>query len=400
MSKKISIPAAIALIALCCILTFQITFLTVSRKYEKETDRQELSASVYEKLDSVDKIYRSKYIGEIDEEQLEDYLIRGYVVGAGDKYASYMTADDYAQVLMDYSGSLVGIGVHVVFNGDYGAIEVISVVKDSPAEVAGMLPGDLIVSVEGESVSELGYYPAIAKVKGEEGTVVRLSVLRGENASETMNFSIVRAVIEEPSVTFRMYDSKIGIVEISQFISETGKEVKDAVQQLQNQGAEKLVFDLRYNPGGLLSAITETLDFLLPEGPIVRIYDRDNNENVYYSDASEVDLPICILVNGSTASAAELFTSALRDYNKATVIGTTTYGKGTVQYLTVFSDGSALYYSGALYSPPFSDNFEGIGIVPDVVVEPDEVMQSKNFYKLTDEEDNQLQAAIKHLNSN
>ena len=161
---------------------------------------------------------------------------------------------------------------------------------------------------------------------------------------------------------------------------------------------KKLIFDVRYNPGGDLRSIVSILDYLLPEGPIVRITDKDGNVvETYESDADSLDLPMCVLTNGSTASAAELFTSALKDYKKATVVGTNTYGKGTVQTVIGLPDGSGIGISYRLYNPPFSDNYEGVGIAPDYEVEPDKSLEGKNIYKITDSEDNQLQKAVEIL---
>ena len=195
-------------------------------------------------------------------------------------------------------------------------------------------------------------------------------------------------------------DSSVGIIKISEFDGNTPTQFVAAVEDLQSKGCEKLVIDLRYNPGGELSSIVTTLDYILPEGPIVRIFDADGNEvKTYYSEATELDMPMAVLVNGSTASAAELFTSAVRDYNKAVIVGTTTYGKGCMQTTIPLSDNSAVSVTYRMYNPPFSDNYHGVGIVPDVEVELDESLTGKNIYKITDEEDNQLAAAVKSLDN-
>ena len=173
----------------------------------------------------------------------------------------------------------------------------------------------------------------------------------------------------------------------------------NAVETLTAEGCEKLVIDLRYNPGGELSSIVTTLDYILPEGPIIRIFDANGKEvDAYYSESGELDVPMAVLVNENTASAAELFTAAVRDYDKAVIVGTTTYGKGCMQSTIPLSDGGAVTVTNHMYNPPFSDNYHGVGIVPDVEVELDESLEDKNFYKITDEEDNQLTAAVEALN--
>ena len=293
------------------------------------------------------------------------------------------------------SGEMVGIGVHIIYNGDMGALEVISVMRDSPALEAGVEPGDLIIAVEGEAVSELGYYPAVDKMLGDLGTVAKFTVRRGENYEQIKEFSIIRQKVTDTTVESRVIGGDIGVIRISQFAENTGDSIRTAIADLTAKGAKSLIFDVRYNPGGALTGIVDTLDQLLPEGPIIRIVDREGNEEAINSDAACISMPMAVLVNEGTASAAELFTSALQDYKLATVIGTTTYGKGTMQTVVSLPDGSGITISYRMYNPPFSDNYEGIGVVPDIELPLDETLAEKNFYKITDEEDNQLQAAIK-----
>ena len=395
MQKKISLPAAIVLILLGALLTFQVTYVTMLSKYNRDMQIAGTTQDSYEKLSYVDALFRKYYVGEIDEEELSDYLIRGYIAGVGDKYASYMTADEFSAYMEESSGEMVGIGVHIIYNNEMGALEVISVMRDSPAQEAGVQPGDLIVMVEGESVAELGYYPATDKMLGELGSIARFTVRRGENYSEIKEFSITRAKVTDTTVESRLYDNSIGIIRITQFAENTGENVRFAVSDLLTKGAKALIFDVRYNPGGALNGIVDTLDFLLPKGPIIRIVDKEGKEQVLTSDDSCVsDVPMAVLVNGSTASAAELFTSALQDYKMATIIGTTTYGKGTMQTVIPLPDGSGITISYRMYNPPYSDNYEGVGVIPDIDLPLDEALLDKNFYKITDEEDNQLQAAI------
>ncbi len=395
MSKKISLSAAIVLILLGALLTFQITYVSMLAKYQNEVQMLTASQSAYEKLNYVDALYRNNYVGEIDEEELSDYLIRGYIAGTGDKYASYMTADEFSAYMEESCGEMVGIGVHIIYNNEMGALEVISVMRDSPALEAGVEPGDLIVMVGDESVAELGYYPAVDKMLGDLGTVAQFTVRRGANYEQIKEFSIIREKVTDTTVESRIYDGDIGLIRITQFAENTGESIRTAVADLTAEGAESLIFDVRYNPGGALTGIVDTLDFLLPEGPIIRIVDKQGNEEAINSDAACIEMPIAVLVNESTASAAELFTSALQDYKLATIIGTTTYGKGTMQTVVSLPDGSGLSISYRMYNPPYSDNYEGIGVVPDIELPLDEALLDKNFYKITDEEDNQLQTAVK-----
>ncbi len=394
MSKRISIGMAIVLMLLTVLVTFQITFVALNNKYREELNTLTSGMASFEKLAAVDSLVRSMYIGDIDEEYLSDMIMRGYIAGTGDKYAYYLDKEQFAAMMSDVSAEMQGIGVYVITAND--AIEIINVMPDSPALEAGLQPGDLIIAVSGESVSSLGYNAALSKLKGETGTVAEFTVLRG---NETFDYAIKRGYINEQTVMSHVYadDPTIGIIKILSFDLGTPAQFKTACDELQQKGVDRFIFDVRYNPGGELEAICEVLDFLLPEGPMVRIVDSDGTETERTSDNNEFTAPMCVLVNGSTASAAELFASALQDYDKATLIGETTYGKGTVQRIMALPDGSGFGISCSMYYPPFSDNFEGIGVTPDIPCEMDESLADKNIYKITDAEDTQLQRAIEEL---
>ena len=423
MSKKISIGATAAVVALCCLATFQGTYLFLQNRFEEKYidnavlsrggtasaagtsvslvlggEQEDFMTRVTNKLAEVDALYRNYYIGELDDDVLIDSVISGYVLGTGDEYAVYYNQDGFESLIQDLEGEMAGIGVNVIYNTEYRLIEILSVSAGSPAEKAGVMPGDLVVTVgeEKESVAELGYQPSINKLRGVIGTKAVFSVLRGENYSETVDFEIVRDKIVEQTVMNHVYgpDNSIGVIKISGFDAKTPVQFVESVETLQKQGCDKLIIDLRYNPGGELSSIVTTLDYILPEGPVIRIFDADGREvKAYYSEPSELNMPMAVVVNGSTASAAELFTSAVRDYNKATIVGETTFGKGCMQTTVPLSDNSAVSITYRMYSPPFSENYHGVGIVPDVEVVLDENLMFKNVYKITDEEDNQLAAA-------
>ena len=379
---------------LAVLVTFQLTFMALSNKYQSELNELTISQDMYAKLAAVDELYRTLYIGDIDEKTLTDNLIRGYVLGTGDKYAYYLDEEQFAEMMASNNAELQGIGIMVIYQNDM--IEIISVMPDSPALDAGLEPGDIIAYVDGESVAELGYTAAVNRLQGESGTLAEFTVQRGD---ELIDFSIERGYVNEQSVMYHVYepDPTIGIVKILSFNLGTPEQFKSACEELIAGGVTKFVFDVRYNPGGDLESITEILDYLLPEGPIVRIVDAEGNEDVRYSDASELDMPMCVLVNSSTASAAELFSSALQDYDKAELVGTVTYGKGTMQTIIRLADNTGLGISYRMYNPPYSDNYEGVGVQPDYVVEMDESVADKNIYKITDAEDTQLQKAIELL---
>lgn len=422
MQKKISVSATIIAVLLGSLVTFMVSYTVLQNRFEavyldsiknppensgNETQQEENTlmysdfiVKVADKLSEIDSIYRENYLGELDDEVLLDSVMAGYVYGTGDDYASYYNSEDFLALISDLEGEMVGVGISVIYNTEYRVIEVMNVMPDSPALEAGVMVGDLIVYIgeEKESVAELGYYPAVNKMQGAEGTEAVFTVYRGKNLEETIEFRITRAKITEQTVMHHVYspDPTVGVIKISGFDTKTPEQFFAAIEELTEKGCDKFVVDLRYNPGGELNSILNVLDYLLPEGPMIRIFDRDNNEVAsYHSDANAVDIPIAVLVNENTASAAELFTSALRDYDKALVIGTTTYGKGCMQTTIPLPDYSAVSVTYRMYNPPFSENYHGVGIVPDVVVELDEALLEKNFYKITDEEDNQLAAAVK-----
>ncbi len=404
--RKVPLYLTILLILLAVLLTFELTYVLVGNLYrEKYNDlliSEEFDSELLAKLYSIMSIYDEYFIGEIDEDASIEAVLDAYV-SANDKYGSYMTAEEYADMIADYNAELDGIGVHVVYNADYEAIEIVNVMPDSPALEAGLMSGDIIYAVEGELVSELGYYPAIYAVKGEQGTYVNLTILRD---GELFDVSVMRDEITEQTVIYYVIEDEpsVGYIWILSFDNGTYSQFVEAVEYLEGEGCESLVLDVRNNPGGLLTSVQAVLDYILPDGgPIVRLVDKDGEEEVRYaSDGHSLDMELVVICNGSTASAGELFTSALQDYAStgeisATVIGVQTYGKGTVQQIMALSDGSALSISYKMYSPPYSDNYEGVGITPDVVVEPNEVLSSTNLFKVEYEDDNQLQYAVELL---
>ena len=402
MKKKMPAGVAVILILVAALLTFQITYVGLSASYRAKLNEAYEDVARYNKLLEVDSLFRSLYVGEIDDDALMDGILAGYTAGSGDRYAAYYDAESFRTYMDSMNGDMQGIGVNVIYNSEYGAIEIINVMPDSPALEAGVEPGDLIVYVgeEEESVAELGYYGALSKLQGKAGTTAVFTVARGKNYSERKSFSILRGYVTEQSVLHHVctLDSTVGVIKITGFDKATPEQFIAAVEELLGGGCDSLIVDVRYNPGGELTSICTILDYLLPEGPVIRTVDRDGKEEtIYTSDKNELDVPMAVLVNGSTASAGELFCSSLQDYHKATLVGTQTYGKGCMQTIRQLSDGSGLSVTYRYYCPPFSDNYDGIGVTPDIVVEPEGALLEKNIYKVTDDEDNQLRAALAAL---
>lgn len=392
MKKKLPIWVTFAVGVLTAIITFQITYVAIDSSYDR---REKDVSDIVLKLEEIMDIYHTSYIGELDESNAVENVVNGYVVSV-DKYGRYMTEEEYADMMTDYAAQLVGIGIHIIYDAEDSVIEVVNVMPGSPSEKAGLAFGDRIVAVDGESVSALGYQPAVDRVKGAVGTTVTLTIERG---GETFDVGVMRDTFTEQTVIHRVTDTspEIGYVRILSFDSGTPAQFKSAVEELQTQGCTSLVLDVRGNPGGLLDSVVEILDYVLPEGPIVRLIDANDKVETIESDADALDMKLVVICDANTASAGELFTSAIKDYHYATVIGTVTYGKGTVQSIRRLPDGDALSYSYKMYDPPYSDNYEGIGVMPDIIVEQDGEAKNVNIFKLTEETDTQLHAAIAEL---
>ena len=395
MNKKISVGASIMLMAMSAAVAVTITIVVVLRVLNVQIADFSSRSKEFQKLATVDSIIRGNYIGKIDDTQLNDDLISGYMQGIGDKYGTYLDADEYNRILLQNDGKSTGIGINVVENTD-GYIRVVSVVNGSPAQTAGIQVGDVIIRIGDHDVKALGYTSAVNQLTGAVGSTAVFTVLRN---NQDIPFSIVRKTYETQTVQSRMI-GEIGYVRIIEFDSNTSSQFSSQVDDLiKNKGAKALVFDVRNNPGGLLDSVESMIDKLVPSGPIVRAKYKDGPiKTLYTSDASQVNLPMAVLTNQNTASAAELFTAALKDYGKAKSVGTKTYGKGTMQKIIPLNDGTALDVSVAYFYPPRSDNFEGKGVQPDIQVDLSQDKQSR-FYSLTDDQDDQLQAAVKYIRS-
>ncbi len=391
MKKRFSILVLISAMLISALIAVLITF-GATYNFVRGLDGGEGYIENMEMLKAVDNAYRNYYYGELDGEVLEEALIQGYIYGTGDRYGEYMDAERVEEFTDDNNGESVGIGVSVIYNDEYRMLEVVNVVPDSPAEEAGILIGDMISVIAGEDATALTYTEALTAMAGKENTVADFSVRRGE---ETVEFSITRRKVTQHSATGRMYaDGVTGIIRIEEFDANTPSQFKSEIARLQGEGAERFVFDVRNNPGGDLESVVAVLDFLLPEGPIIRICANDGTEQQRTSDAECFKAPMTVLINENTASAAELFSSALKDYELATLVGKTSYGKGSMQTILPLIDGSALRITYRMYKPPFSESYEGVGVVPHVDIDMAEEIRGISLYKLTDEEDTQLTAAV------
>ena len=352
-------------------------------------------SSVETKLEEIQALMETYYLEEIDAEQVEDYLYKGAVAGLGDIYAAYYTEEEYQSMIDSTNGSYYGIGVEISQNMTTGVITISRIFEGSPAEEAGLLPGDVVYRIAGREVTGEDLNKVVALIKGEEYTTVTVEVAR-DGEDDYLEFEVERRTIEVPTVEFEMLEDQIGYIAITSFDDVTTDQFITALDTLESQGMEALVVDLRNNGGGLVSSVCAILDRLLPEGLIVYTEDKYGNREEEYSDAEHYfDKPLAVLVNGNSASASEIFAGAIKDYGIGTLVGTTTYGKGIVQKIYPLSDGTAVKLTVSKYYTPKGNNIHGTGIEPDVTVELDEDLRYE--VEVPKEEDNQLQAAIKAL---
>lgn len=403
MKKSTCAALLVTSVLLASTVTYQITSTAYRARYKAELDAAtaEYENSFGGEMNALYDDYLALYNGEVDEEELGELSKKLFVYATGDRYGEYLTAEEFEEMQSGLDGQFVGIGVSVIEDTDTGLLEVVEVFPDSPALAADVRVGDLIYKVGDDYASELGEDIVLSRIRGEAGTSVTFTVLRG--GSEEVTFTLVRDYVTEYNVRYRMYGenggeaTSVGLIIISSFDAVTEGQVDEAIAELCARGAESLIFDLRGNLGGTLASISPILDKLLPEGPILHIVNKNGETETISSDEKALDMPMAVVVNGNTASAAELFTCALADYDKAVIVGTLTYGKGCMQSIVKRPDGSALRVTTARYDPPYSENYDGAGITPDIIVEPDELTASTSRYKIADRDDNQLRAAYEAL---
>lgn len=365
---------------------------------EKKAESGELnltSTAVEDKITEIETLVQKYYLNEIDTEQVENYLYKGMIAGLDDAYAAYYTKEEYQSMMDSTNGSYYGIGVEMSQNMTTGIITITRVFEGSPAEEAGLLPGDVIYKVQDTEVTGEDLTKVVSMIKGAEGTTVPISVAR-EGESDYLTFDVERRTIEIATVEHRMLDGNIGYISIASFDDVTVNQFLTALEDLENQGETALIIDLRNNGGGLVSSAGSILDRLLPEGLIVYTEDKYGNREELKSDAENYfDKPLAVLVNGNSASASEIFAGAIKDYGIGTLVGTQTFGKGIVQKVYPLSDGTAVKLTVSKYYTPKGNNIHGIGITPDVEVELD--ADVANAITIPEEKDNQLQKAVEIL---
>lgn len=348
------------------------------------------------KLMQLEALIKARYIGELDVTAMEDAAAEA-MVGSLDRWSYYIPAAEYQSYQEQMANAYVGVGITIQLDEATGGFRVMEVNENGPAQEAGLLAGDLIIGAAGQDVRGMDVNDVGALVKGEENTKVELTVLR-DGMEKT--FTVIRKRVAVTVATGIMLEDGIGLITIENFDARCAQETIAAIEKLLEQGATALVFDVRNNPGGYASEMVELLDYLLPKGELFRTVDYRGKEDVEMSDAKYLDLPMAVLVNRSSYSAAEFFAAALNDYDAAVIVGEQTSGKGHFQNTFELSDGSAVSLSVGKYFTPGGISLEGVGITPEILVTVDEETEALIYYgQLPSTEDPQIQAAVAALKS-
>lgn len=351
------------------------------------------------KLHQLQNLLQTRFIGEVDTGAMEDAAAHAMVASLGDRWSYYISAENYESYEESKNNAYVGIGVTIQVREDETGFDVIKVEPGGPAQTGGILPGDIITEVEGQQAFPLGTEGARDLIRGKAGTSVSVCVLR---SGEKHTFDLTRSEISVPVATAEMLEGNIGLITIANFNEKCADETLKAIDEMKAQGAQALIFDVRNNPGGFLLELTRILDHLLPEGVIFRSEDYAGKEQIYRSDAACLDMPMAVLVNGESYSAAEFFAAALEEYDRAVTVGTQTCGKGYFQSVYRLSDGSAVGLSiGKYYTPEGVSLAETGGLTPQIVTEVDEQTAAMIYAKTIEQsKDPQLQAAIEAISPN
>lgn len=346
------------------------------------------SSQVEEKLSEIEWYIDNHYIFDVDEEKLMDGLLAGYVTGLEDPYSVYYTPEEYASMLESANGEYYGIGV-LVTQDTNGAIQIVNVFRNSPAKEAGILKGDIIAGVDDLDITGMDLNQVVGYIKGKEGTSVELQILR-DGEADLLNITVERRQVSVDTVEYRMLEEGIGYIQLVQFEDVSLDQMTEAVEALKSQGMEKLILDLRDNPGGLLTSVVAIADLFLPEANIFYMEDKSGSRTDYDATADQLfEGGLVVLVNENSASASEVLAGTLKDNDRAQLVGATTFGKGIVQTFYTLSDGSGVKLTTAHYFTPNGTDIHGMGVTPHVEVE-----QPKDEKTGESENDTQLNKAL------
>ena len=395
MSKKISLGVAATIAIIAMAVTFSLTMVVSMQMFNTTVSSVKNKERQYNKLSEIDRFVRSGEYFSIDEDTLNDRLAAGYMNGIGDKYAVYYTAKEYSEKQAVEKGTLTGIGVAVVNDSSSGYARVIRVYDNSPASEAGIQVGCFITAIDDEPTRNITSSARLtSKLLGEEGTTTNITYLTPDRQEQQL--SLVHSNYRTPSIyTAQLTAETCGYIRIDAFSTGTASEFKTAVDNLLQQGAACLVFDLRDNTGENLNAGLVAADYCVPSGEIAKEQDKDGNITVLrMSDENEINVPMVCLVNGSTAGSAELFANALRKMGGATIVGTKTAGKGVVlSDAQSFSDGSAAYITTGLLLDNEDQTWDGTGLTPDIDATLS-VDEQNAYYDYTINTDPQISKAV------
>ena len=400
--KRQKVYKIIMLIVLTAFITFLVTSTYILNHIEGTNGNSALSSLISSSdddeltktLKGIENIIDKYYLKDVDEQKAIDGAIQGYIEALGDEYTEYIPADEMKEYTQDIMGNFEGIGIYMIQNTEENTIEVLSPIKDSPAEKAGILAGDIIVGVDGVNYTGDEIDTVANNIKGEEGTTVKIEIRRGE---ETLTFDIERAKVITNPVLSEKLENNIGYLQITSFDEGTAEDFKNKFNSLKDQGITSLIIDLRNNGGGIVEEALEIIDYIVPKGKEILItVDKEQKEEIEKSkDDILIDMPIVVLVNEYSASASEIVAGALKDLNEATLVGKTTYGKGVIQQLLSLSNGAGLKVTVEEYYTPNRTKIDGVGIKPNEEVNLPETVTSP--LTVTREQDTQLQKAIEIL---
>ncbi len=400
--KKYKVYRTIMLIVLVVFITFMVTSIGFYQYFVKgkslnkylSLTTSDSSKDISQTLDTYKSLIQKYYLGDVDEDKLKEGAIKGYIDGIGDQYTEYISKDDMKEYMEDTKGNFVGIGIYMVKDEKTNKIKILSPIKDSPAQKAGIQPGDLILSVDGEEYTGDDLTVISTKIKGEAGSTVKLQVLRD---NQKIDFEIKRENIVVNPVEGEVLSDNIGYIEFSSFDENTAEEFKTKFEELKSKGITSLIIDLRNNGGGIVDQALKIADYIADKGStLLYEVDKNNKEDVEKSENDPIiNMPIIILTNGNTASSSEILSGALKDLGKAKIVGTKTYGKGVIQQILTLPDGSGLKITTEKYLTPNRTEINKIGIEPDEKVELSSDI--KNVLNIDKNQDTQLQKAIEML---
>lgn len=402
--KRQRIYKTIMLVVLTAFLTFILTTIYITNKYNITDGEQTISSlfggesskegQLSTTIKYIKSILNKYYLNDIDEDKAIEGAIEGYVASLDDPYTEYIPKDEMEEYTENLMGNYVGIGIYMSQNSEDNTIVVLTPIKYSPAEEAGILPGDVIKKIDGVEYTGEDMTAAANDIKGEEGTVVKLEILRGQ---EIKTFEITRKKITTNPVIAEKLENNIGYLEITSFDEDTSINFKNKYEELKSQGITSLIIDLRNNGGGLVDETLKIADYIVPKGKDLLVtVDKDKKEKVEKSKEDVIiDMPIVVLVNENSASSSEILAGALKDLNEATIVGTTTYGKGVIQQFLSLRNGAGLKITVEEYYTPNRTKINGVGIEPNENVELPETVENPLLVKR--EEDTQLQKAIEIL---